>query len=490
VNWSLRTQLLRQSAIASAIILVITAMALHGLMRMSLYAEFDAALLVEAKSLASHVEQSGDEIKVEISLDTMPEFIRQDQPHYFQIWDAGGTTVAKSASLADVSTLPSPPHFGTTTFTPLKLPSQGRGRGVHFAFKPHYEDSEYVELSLSQTQETNSKPLLTLGVARPIQELDRTLAKLAWLLTFVTTVATCVTTLITNGVIKKGFKSLESVAQNIEMIGVNDLSGRIELQSVPSEVLPITKRINELMTRLESALNREKSFSADVAHELRTPLAGLETTLEVCASRDREPKAYQVTIGKCLEVTKGMHVMVNNLLTLARAESNTLSLQLEETNIREFLRECWSPFSSKAEHRGLKVLWDNQASGSLSLDREKLRLILGNLFDNATTYVDDGGMISIESEIRNEVISICIVNSGCILSQSDIPLMFERFWRSDKARSDAGIHSGLGLSLCQRICHVLNASILATVVGNTFAIKLQIPLPPQSLTAKLHFPSS
>ena len=96
MNWSLRSQLLRQSTIASAIILVFTALALYGLMRVSLFAEFDAALLVEAKSLASHVEQSGDEIKVEISLDSMPEFIRHDQPHYFQIWDAGGTTVAKS----------------------------------------------------------------------------------------------------------------------------------------------------------------------------------------------------------------------------------------------------------------------------------------------------------------------------------------------------------------------------------------------------------
>ena len=190
-----------------------------------------------------------------------------------------------------------------------------------------------------------------------------------------------------------------------------------------------------------------RSFSADVAHESRTPLAGLETTLEVCALRDREPNAYKVTIGKCLEVALGMHVMFNNLLSLARAESNTLKLQIEETNIREFLRESWMQFSAKAEQRVLRVLWNDQASGSILLDREELRLIFGNLFDNATTYADEGGMINIESEFRNEVLFISIVNSGCFLNESDVPLLFERFWRSDKASSDAGIRSGLGLSL-------------------------------------------
>ena len=134
------------------------------------------------------------------------------------------------------------------------------------------------------------------------------------------------------------------------------------METVSSEVLPITKRINELMTCLESALNRENTFSAVVAQELRTPLAGLETTLEVCASRDCEPNAYKVTIGKCLEVTKSMHAMVSNLLALARAESNKLKLQLEQTNIREFLCECWLQFFAKADQRGLKVIWNDQAS--------------------------------------------------------------------------------------------------------------------------------
>ena len=254
-----------------------------------------------------------------------------------------------------------------------------------------------------------------------------------------------------------------------------DLSERIRLESSPQEVLPVVQRLNELLERLDTAMAREKTFSADVAHELRTPLAGLETTLEVCASRRRDPDAYHDVVSKCLKVTQGMHAMVNNLLTLARADSNALSVQTEPTDVASFLDECWLPFADRATQRGLRVEWTVAAAAPMLLDREKVRLILTNLFENALSYSNDGGWMCIASEISETSLSITISNSGCVLNSADLPHIFERFWRGDKSRTDIGVHCGLGLALCRRIVEVLGGTITAQVSEGTFSVSILSP---------------
>src|SRR5205823_192888 len=146
---------------------------------------------------------------------------------------------------------------------------------------------------------------------------------------------------------------------------------RLAVEEVPSELAPVVNRLNDLLTRLHAAFDRERSFTANVAHELRTPLAGLVTTLEVCRSRAREPQAYQAVIERCLGITQGLRSMIENLLTLARADSRQLQVHLEDVDVNAFLKQCWDEFELAAAARNLDVDWNLESGAFAQSDREK-----------------------------------------------------------------------------------------------------------------------
>lgn len=478
---SLRVQLLYRTTGVVVLTFLCAAVALYWLMQVSLLAGFDAALLVEARSLASHVEQSGEQVSVELDAAAIPEFSRTEQPHFFEMWTSDGVSVARSPSL--LSHHLSLNHSGSLTpsFAFLTLPTGVPGRGITFAFQARLEvvddgDSEdRLDASVSENRPVPDRRGLTIAVARPIAELERTLSTLRWLLLTVTVVAVLGSAALMDGVIHRGLHPLKSLADSIAKVGVADLSERICLENSPPEALPVVQRLNELLARLDQEMVHEKAFSADISHELRTPLAGLETTLEVCASRPRDPDVYRDVIGKCLRVTQGMHAMVNNLLLLARAESNHLTVHTEPTDLPSFLKECWQPFAEQAQTRNLNVEWTLNAAHPVRLDREKSRLILANVLENAVTYSNDGGWLRVIATTTEQALSITISNSGCTLNPGDAPHVFERFWRGDKARSDTGIHCGLGLAISHRIAELLHGTITAEVANNVFSVCVTWP---------------
>ncbi|MDB5289134.1 MAG: senX3, partial [Phycisphaerales bacterium] len=223
------------------------------------------------------------------------------------------------------------------------------------------------------------------------------------------------------------------------------------------------------------AFAREKSFTADVAHELRTPLAGLETTLEVCAGRQREPQAYEKVINSCLRTTRGMHAMVDTLLLLARADASQLAATQESVDVEKLLQECWSDYAPVAAGRGLKIEWDTSAMQA-NTDRDKLRVVFNNLLDNAVSYADAGGTIRIGVEGMSLGVQATISNTGSRVSADEAAQVFERFWRGDAARTDTGRHCGLGLSLCQKIMEVLGGKIAVTSEKDAlFTVTLVLP---------------
>ena len=195
--------------------------------------------------------------------------------------------------------------------------------------------------------------------------------------------------------------------------------------------MPVVQRLNDLLQRLQDTLEREKAFSSDVAHELRTPLSGLETALEVSASQRRSPEEYERVIQRCLDVSRRMHVMVDNLLMLARAESKQLVVQREPVDLADLSREAWTNFQQRADERKLHIDWRVPADCIVDSDQEKIRLLLHNFFDNAVSYTDQGGRITIAIERRPKA-TLQVSNTGSRLTAEDATHVFERFWRGDR----------------------------------------------------------
>ncbi len=244
---------------------------------------------------------------------------------------------------------------------------------------------------------------------------------------------------------------------------------------MPAEMAPVVERLNDLLRRLEEAFRRERAFAADAAHELRTPLSGLRCTLEVALTRPRTDNEYRLAMAECLEIIRRMQQMVDDLLVLARIEDGQSAAHRELVRIGELMDVTWLPFADKARARGISMASEVPADLACTADRDSLAMIFTNLFENAAEYANDGGRIQVKADRNNRSVEISIANTGCHLTQENTRRVFDRFWRGDAARTDTGIHCGLGLALVQRAATGLGGAVTAEVVHGTFTVRLTLP---------------
>jgi signal transduction histidine kinase len=319
---------------------------------------------------------------------------------------------------------------------------------------------------------------VTLAVGRDTVEIERALSRLRLLLICGCAGAMLASVAVLSWFVRRGLSPLGRVAADIAAIGETRLSTRLEPGEAPGELTPIIDRLNELLARLETAFAREKALTADVAHELRTPLAGLRSTLEVSLSKERDARSYQMAMAESLTICQHMQQMVDNLLELARADAGQLEVASEAVDLVALLRDCWTHFADRAAQRQLEITWEVPETCPISTDRTKVRLVLNNVFDNATTYANKGGEIAIALQSHNGRVNLRLANTGNHIAEADADHVFDRFWCGDAARTSEGRgrHYGLGLPLCQKLMALIGGSISAsTTGGGTFAISMVFP---------------
>jgi two-component system sensor histidine kinase QseC len=482
---SLRARVLTAAAIGTLLVLSLSWMALYMLLRDSLYGEFDGLLGDRVRSLAALVEQDGTKIDLEFDEEgRLAEFRSSDRPAYYQAWLAGGTVLGRSQSLGggDLASISGPD--GSPAYRSLLLPDGRPGRMVGISFHPRTESMEGPVDGREGDEEAiaaSSRPLVTLVVARETAEIDRTLAGLRAILVAVGSLATLVCLGVLALVVRRGFRPVDHIAGQIRQVGEDDLSARIDLAGLPRELAPVGERLNELLARLETAFERERSFSADVSHELRTPLAGLRATLEVALAAERDPVSDAQAMADCLSICHQTQAMVENLLSLARLEAGQSAVERELVDLEKLLQECWKPLADRARERGLSADWKVEEGLTLDTDSGKLRLVLRNLLDNAVSHADAGGRVTVEAVSREQRVELRITNSGSRLSPLSVDRAFERFWRGDAARESTGIHCGLGLCLSEKLVDLLEGTIaLESEEGGDFGVFLELSSLPGS----------
>jgi signal transduction histidine kinase len=467
---SLRARLMRRTTAAVVVTMTVAAAAVYVWMRASLLAELDAALLFEARSLAAHVEQADGQVQIEPEIAELSDYADAARSHFYEMRTTDSSAVRRSPSLGNFDLpLPALPPI-EPEYRSLLLPGGTAGRSVAISFEPRVDEDD------ERAAREGAVPRVTLAVARSTRALDATLTRLGGLLLVVTLAATAVCVVLTSGVIRRALRPLGSLASSIEQVGIANLAERINIPDCPVELEPVVACLNQLLARLDAAMTREKSFTADVAHELRTPLAGLETTLEVCAARPRDTAGYQTAVATCLGITRGLHALVDNLLQLARADARQFTLKPEPVEMAALIQDCWLPFEGRAAERSLRAEWKLNGATSVPVDREAARQVLTNLFDNAVTYANMGGQVRTSVVAEADRVAITIANSGCLLDARDATRVFDRFWRGDASRTGAGHHCGLGLSLCRQLVELHQGTITAEIRDGWFYVRVMLPL--------------
>ncbi len=469
---SLRARLLVGTLVANAILLAGCAVLVYLSVRSSLHREFDLSLGTQARALTSLVEQDGAHLQLEYDAEQLPEYARTDRPEYFCFWTSDGQVLYRSPSLGSAVLPPAAAPAGPA-WQSLTLPDGRPGRAATLVFTPRREGRDDLPLAPE-----HRRIEVTVVVARDTLATADELRRLAWLLCLVGGAAIITGVAAMTWLTRRLLRPVDRLAGRIASLDADGLSGRLDDDGVPAELRPVTGRLNDLLGRLEAAFAREKSFTADAAHELRTPLAGLRTTMEVALTRAREAGAYQVVLGECLGICAEMQVLVDNLLSLARLEAGTVVIERLDFDLSALLDECWKPCQARALEGGVRLAWAVPAGMRMVGDREKLRLVLQNLFDNAVSHVDRGGDISLGVAAAGGATTLRLDNSGCGLQPEQLSRVFDRFWRGDAARSGTGLHCGLGLALCRKIVGLLHGRIAASVAGRRFMIELTLPAAP------------
>lgn len=317
---------------------------------------------------------------------------------------------------------------------------------------------------------------VVLVVARDATDLHQRLTSLGWVLTAAWGAAMAIALALTALIVRRGLKPLSALAAHIGTIREGDLGNRLPPDEMPSELAPLRDRLNELLDRLQAAFKRERRFTADAAHELRTPLAGMRSTIEVAVSRDRPAEEHARSLTDCLDIAKHMQSTVECLLMLSRLDANEVTFQHEPVALADVIDSCWQGLATKAERRDLTYLADVGPDLTSLCDAQYLAMIFKNLLGNAAEHTDRGGTIDVAARAVGGRVEISVTNTGCSLTAEQVTHVFERFWQGDKARSRTGVHSGLGLSLVQRIATGLGGSVSASVdEGGVFSIELSLP---------------
>jgi len=435
---SLRTRLVLSTALATAAVLAAAGVLLYGLVCGGLLDQFDRALLDKAQLLASAVERERGKVELEFDELDMREFRQPQPPAYLWLRGSDGSALFRSSSAEAPDLEGIGPPDESPALRPVTLPGGRAGRAVAIRFVPRADEDDETEADGEPGggKTPIAGPWLTLVLARETAPVDATLARFRSALIAVGLAAMGVSAGLLWLFVRRGLRPVEGLANQIARLGEQDLSVRVEAPDAPRELQPVVGRLNDLLHRLEAAFERERRFSADVAHELRTPLAGLRSTMDVSLTKPRDAAEYAESLRRCLRITIQMQAMVEHLLALARLDA-----------------------------------------GRIVTDPALLGLIIRNVLENAVLHADEGGTVTFVTRVGANATEIHASNTGSRLSQEQAEQAFERFWRGDAARTDAGVHCGLGLPLVKRAAEALGGAVqVRSTAGGEFHITVFLPL--------------
>jgi len=256
-----------------------------------------------------------------------------------------------------------------------------------------------------------------------------------------------------------------------------DLSARVQ-EHPRSRLSNVATTFNTMVASLERADQQRRNLTADVAHELRTPLQIIQGNLEGVLDGVYEPD--QDHIKATLEATQQLSRLVEDLRTLSLAESGQLSLDLQSIDVDELLQDTRTSFSSLAESAGVELRCKSAATGSEGLttsgDPGRLDQVLANLVANAIRHTPSSGTITLTSDPHPAGVEITVSDTGEGIAPDDLPFIFDRFWRGDRARTHhKGTGSGLGLAITRQLVRLHGGTIDVASTpgeGTTFTIVL------------------
>jgi len=467
-----RRRLATAMAVLALALLALSAAAVYVGARGVLYASLDEALLSIAQSeLASATDGPGGRVHVH---EEPPVPLWLVGAHGYeklaQVEDPGGRTVALTANLR-----------GRPVLNPgWALRRRAWSEGIVTGDLVH--EGRHYRAVCFRLVDGQGKPHLGV-VALSVEPVERHLRLLVLVLAGVLGAGGAGAAFVSHRLARRLTAPLERIAAAARKVQDVDLSVRLPDSAADAELADVTQGLNTMLARLEEGftfqqrlLEGQRQFTADASHELRTPLTNIRGHLEVALRRPREAEEYRREMQVVLGEVERMGRLVEDLLTLSRADASSLRLDRAPCCLSALAAETAAAFRVAAGRAEVEICLDVPARALVRGDRVRLRQVLDNLVDNALRHAPKGTAVGIVVRARGGVIQLSVVDEGPGLTEAEQEKVFRRFYRADESRARNSGGAGLGLAIARAIAEAHGGTLdVRSRPGVVTAFTLSLP---------------
>ena len=334
-----------------------------------------------------------------------------------------------------------------------------------------YQIGEQLFSLVTIVEDVDGHPY-TIQVAQDRSPDEQFRKQFRMLLVIVLAAGILASALIAITVTKRGLQPLTEMTRSFERVESTHLNERVPPARWPRELRPVAIAFDDMLDRLEDSFTRLSQFSADLAHELRTPIANILGEAQVSLTRARPSDEYREVIVSTVAECERLSGIVDNLLFLARAEAADRQIQPSLFDGRAAVEKIAAYYETLAEDRHVVISCTGE--GQIYADPMLFGRALSNLIDNALRFTPDGGSIRLAIAMHATHAEISVADTGCGIAPEHIPRVFDRFFRADPARSSHGV--GLGLALVKSIVDLHGGSAeVQSELGRGTTVTLTFP---------------
>ena len=280
---------------------------------------------------------------------------------------------------------------------------------------------------------------------------------------------------------ERAIEPLQRLIRTTERLRPSHFDERLELRGVGDELDQLAGKINTFLDEIADHVRKNRDFVANAAHDLRSPLAAIQSSVEVTLEKPRSVEEYEELLFQINDEVHHLGQLVNQLLQLAESESTTEDVPMEQVHLAEIASRTVEMFEPVAEERGVTLKIDASDDVVVLGMPVQLRQVLTNLVDNALKFTSQGGCVTVglTADLKLGFGILTVVDTGIGIPPESVNRVFDRFYQVEKARQRIGIKrgNGLGLSICQAIIHAHQGSInVSSELGKGTVFTLSLPL--------------
>jgi signal transduction histidine kinase len=457
-KFSFRNRIAFNYILSTGLLIFVVFLGIYIIVKMSVYSHINDDIKSEVAKHLMEIEIKGNRIILihDIEWREREHNTVAVNPVFVQFYDKNGQLAEKSPNLK-IHRLIFNPNIGDNEFYDTQLDT----KSIRQIQVPIYKDSVkkgyvLVAMSLEDAKMVLNNLFAILLISYP----------LILLLLFA----------IARLIAGRSINPISTIIDTSNVITKDNLKSRIPLPQNQDELYVLSQTINNLLDRVENTIEREKQFTSYASHELRTPLTIIKGTLEVLIRKPRNQEEYNDKITFCVNEVNRLNHLVDQLLLLARFENQKQSIKIEKVCLNATILDAVSRYSNSIQTKNIHILTDFIKEYYVDSDSYLLSIIINNLVSNAIKYSNENSTLNIIVTDNANKIECFIIDSGLGIAEEDLDKIFNQFYRS-KSIENSGIKgSGLGLSIVQRLCTLINIDIKITSkqgIGTTVKLSFQ-----------------